>query len=265
MDIVSQGLRTILWKLDEGTLLSLAKTVTQGLKPSYSSDEAVENVMRHSQDPISILRRKAITKEVLFAYLDENNVKVHLPITKPELIDAVTDYWQISRGLSEMPQSDDVNVMAEQFAQWFYSMLNDNQCGPEHFFSDATLKLKLFLDNECHTKQIEHDPQEIIDNLQGIRQQYNLTFNPNTSSEGIQGRVDPYGLVLVLACGTLHEQDVCPGVFEQVFFLAKDPFCDNNWKIKSTDLNLRLRQSGFGPPRLCDSELTNDLLMLPYE
>ena len=44
--------------------------------------------------------------------------------------------------------------------------------------------------------------------------------------------------MLVLACGTLHNQTTACGVFEQVFGLIRDPSSDNNWKIKYTELRL---------------------------
>ena len=51
-------------------------------------------------------------------------------------------------------------------------------------------------------------------------------------------RLDPHGLVLVLACGTLHNQATVCGFFEQVFGLIRDPDSENNWKIKHTEARL---------------------------
>ena len=51
-------------------------------------------------------------------------------------------------------------------------------------------------------------------------------------------RLDPHGLVLVLACGTLHNQATVCGFFEQVFGLIRDPDSENNWKIKQTEARL---------------------------
>jgi hypothetical protein len=82
-----------------------------------------------------------------------------------------------------------------------------------------------------------------------VFRKHKLRCNPNLCDEGVRGRwggspalllsrLDPHGLVLVLVCGTLHNQaDVC-GVFEQVFGLVRDPTSDNNWKIKSTEARL---------------------------
>jgi hypothetical protein len=57
------------------------------------------------------------------------------------------------------------------------------------------------------------------------------------SWEDVQGKTEHHGLVMVLACGTLHQQDKCVGVFEQLFGLIMDPLTYNNWrnlKSKST-------------------------------
>lgn len=133
---------------------------------------------------------------------------------------------------------------------------------PLHFFNDAKLKLSLISNEDCDNTLVEDDPIEIANTLQRVKYEHHLYFNPNFSTEGVQGRIDPHGLVMVLVCGTLHIQETMAGVFEQVFALARDPFSDNNWKVKHTELILR-SQGVTNQPRLCDSDLTSDLLALP--
>lgn len=283
MPDANEGLVAVLSKLDEDTLLALAKTVTQGLKRSNTTEEAIGNIIKYSSDEISILRRKAVTRDLLFNYLDENNVKVRLPTTKNELIDRIAELWNIPRigapkqekANSEQKEGTEVALprnegssvseMADQFSKWFYEMLNANDCGPEHFFEDAKLKLNMYINDDCDTTVVESDTEEIINVLLKTKSQYNLFFNINDSKDGIQGRMDPHGLVIVLTCGTLHVQSICAGVFEQVFALARDPFSDNNWKIKNTELNLRSKNNVLETPKLCDSNLTCKLLELPLE
>lgn len=114
--------------------------------------------MKFSADPVSVLRRKLVTREILFGYLEDENIKVRLPITKDEMIDIVADYWNLPRFGAVLKKEGDsssnkdlevrgkdgeesnVNVMAKEFAQWFYAMLNDNQCGTEHFFSGEQIR-----------------------------------------------------------------------------------------------------------------------------
>ncbi|CAG9815014.1 unnamed protein product [Phaedon cochleariae] len=280
------GVIEILKKLEENDLLALSRTVTQGLLKIRSTDEAIAGILKYSPDGLSILRRKAVTREILFSYLDEKNVKLKLPITKNELVDATLAYWdtsgipyttanssqvmctqtQDSNGVVKSNSPSDiegVSALAEQFVQWFYTMMNTEGIGSEHFYPDGKLKLNKITGGECDTNIIENSPDDIARELFDIKLQYGLFFNPNVSKEGTQGRMDPHGLVTVMACGTLHVQDSCVGVFEQVFALARDPYCDNNWKIKNTELNLRSKSGVIGQPSLCDSELTLDLLMLP--
>ncbi|ENN81310.1 hypothetical protein D910_02058 [Dendroctonus ponderosae] len=130
---------------------------------------------------------------------------------------------------------------------------------------DASFSLNMYTNNHCDSTRIEGDATKIANSLLKLKSQNNLHFNPNDSQDGIQGRIDPHGLVMVLTCGTVHSQNTCAGVFEQVFALARDPFCDNNWKIKTTSLNLRSKSDVLELPKLCDSDLTSDLLMLPLE
>ena len=47
---------------------------------------------------------------------------------------------------------------------------------------------------------------------------HRLTCNPNLCEEGVRGRLEAHGLVLVLVCGTLHTSSNVCGVFEQVLF-----------------------------------------------
>uniref|UniRef100_A0A6P7FJA3 Uncharacterized protein C3orf38 homolog isoform X2 n=1 Tax=Diabrotica virgifera virgifera TaxID=50390 RepID=A0A6P7FJA3_DIAVI len=242
---------------------------------------AIKAILKHSPDTLSILRRKSVTREVLFSYLDEKDIVMKAPITKNELIDKIMEFWNIKRAdvittvscrnneetISETKplreDSNSISALAEQFAGWFYSLMNDEGVGPENFYPDAKMKINLHSNNDCDTTVVEDDPDGLAQQLLRIKLQHGIFFNPNVSKEGTQGRMDPHGLVVVLVCGTLHVQKTCVGVFEQVFSLARDPFCDNNWKIKNSELNLRSKSAVMGQPRLCDSELTSNLLSLP--
>lgn len=72
-------------------------------------------------------------------------------------------------------------------------------------------------------------------------------------------RMEHHGIVLILSCGTLHTHASCSvGVFESVFGLMRDPFSDNNWKIKNIKMQLQSTTSAIGMQRLpqletCDS------------
>ena len=63
---------------------------------------------------------------------------------------------------------------------------------------------------------IEENASDVCDMLRNVVHRHSLIFNPNLCEEGVRGTLDPHGLVLVLACGTLHNQHTVCGVFEQV-------------------------------------------------
>lgn len=151
-----------------------------------------------------------------------------------------------------------INMLAFKFTEWFFSLLNKNFKGglialnSEHFWNDAEFILRLkstsnftrpgekHLDNnivieEEHVVGIEN----IILLLNKIKDRYQIYFSPNLCSDGVKGKCDVHGGVLVLACGTLHKDigQMC-GAFEQVFLIFRDPLTVDNWKIKKSELHL---------------------------
>lgn len=225
--------------------------------------EAVNVVLNYSPDPLSFLRRKAITRELILSYLNSKNVPVDLPATKNDLIQRTAEFWSIQYTQEDPtvinPNTVDcgsVSILAEQFTQWFYTMLNKNEClSHEHFYPDAKLTLNMSNNGQMSSEVIENDPMRIVERLHFVRMNFNLFFNPNLSKDGVQGRVDPHGLVLVLVCGTLHTGPTCVGVFEQVFALARDPQAENYWKIRSSEINLRSEREVKQLPTLANSNL----------
>uniref|UniRef100_A0A1Y1LRJ9 NTF2 domain-containing protein n=1 Tax=Photinus pyralis TaxID=7054 RepID=A0A1Y1LRJ9_PHOPY len=298
----SSGIKQILSQLGDEELWGLTRTVTGGLLQDkiQSREEALLAIINYSPDFKSILKRKVVTRELLFSYLHQNRIPVVMPISKDEIIGIICSHWNSKKTAQSRPatiqsvhhsstvqqlqndqstQNDvivqqstqvqnvqqsgqlDVNFLALKFTEWFYSMLNSTEpIAHDHFWNDSKLKVNLLSPNGDSTEEIVYGPAVISQTLFKIKTEHNLYFNPNCLNDGVQGRVDPHGLVAVLACGTLHVNSVCVGVFEQVFMLARDPFLENNWKIKTTELNLRSKENVQGPPKLCDSSLTNALM-----
>lgn len=264
------------------------KTDKSSIKHNNFFVEAINIIIQYSSNELSVLKRKIVTREILFQYLHDNKISVSLPINKHEIISKILDFWNVpstsesntsisSSVLNEINQqirgevekaisedSDRISQLAFQFSEWFYNLLNMNELiDTEHFYPDAKLRLLMTSNDNQDVKEIENDANEIVKTLFQTKMQHNLFFNPNLTKEGIQGTMDPHGLVIVMACGTLHVNNVCVGVFEQVFALARDPFSDNNWKIKTTQLNLKSK-TVLGVPSLCDSELLTNSLALDY-
>lgn len=69
-----------------------------------------------------------------------------------------------------------------------------------------------------------------------------MVLHPNEAG-GVEGILDDHGLLAVRVTGTVHRPGVVVGVFEQEFGLSSDPFQDGDWRIKYTNLLLRIPQS----------------------
>lgn len=80
-----------------------------------------------------------------------------------------------------------------------------------------------------------------------LRAHFGLRFNPNLSPEGVRGASEPHGTVVVLAHGTLHQEERCAGLFEQKFLLLRDPAMLNNWRIKRSELYVRASSAVAAP------------------
>lgn len=201
-----------------------------------------------------------------------------LPATKNELISRLLKFWGVPVETSnagreiEHPQLEvkslspannsantvsqtNVELLAQQFSEWFFKMLNQpDQLPAEHFWPDAKLIIHFSSPLGEIMESREDNPEEISSLLFRTKVQHNLLFNPNLTAEGTKGRLEPHGLVAVMACGTLHSGQYCVGVFEQSFSLARDPLSENNWKIKHSRLNLRSNDNVTSLPalRCCD-------------
>lgn len=148
----------------------------------------------------------------------------------------------------QIPSEQDypIHLMARKFGEWFFDKYNSDNLILSDLWSDAALELKVIAADgvselECCSAE------EVLGSLVKAKQTFGFYFNPNLSHSGVQGRVDPYGQVVVLCCGTLHAAERSVGVFECAFGLLRDPHADNNWKPKKFKCLLR---SELSPPRL---------------
>jgi hypothetical protein len=164
----------------------------------------------------------------------------------------------------------EVHELAHQFAHWFYSMLNQHgvqckgtQLGIEHFWQDCSMSLVFNSEKCCSRLGVKSSASEVVQLISDTRIQNGLYFNPNLSHEGVQGRTDVHGLVIVRACGTLHQQDRCVGIFEQLFGLIRDPSASNNWKIKFTELYLKSESTITSLPTLTKECLLRSISSVP--
>lgn len=197
-------------------------------------------------------------------------------MTKLLLIQKILEHWsrtssnqQLVCDVGEQHEEEkaaisqeEIITMANQFAEWFYGLMNlEEPIGEEHFWSDCSLQMKVSGEEALVERSVDADRALVVQTLFEARREHRLYFNPNLTGDGVHGRMDPHGLVLIFTCGTLHTSDKCVGAFEQMFALARDPFCQNNWKIKNTSLNLKSKEVA-ATPRLCDSSISHLLLAL---
>jgi hypothetical protein len=156
--------------------------------------------------------------------------------------------------VNEPPEQDIGQSIAEQFVQWYYPILNSlhphapvtgTDFGPQHFWDDCIMKLK------CQTNDFFEERFEssfmVFQRLSAFIREEGLLFHPNTVGNGVKGYSEPHGLTVVMVCGSVHQENICVGLFEQRFGLIQDPLMKNNYRVKYTDLNLRNPNSNPGP------------------
>ncbi len=75
--------------------------------------------------------------------------------------------------------------------------------------------------NPTYCPQVQNNGVEVCSALHDVVRRYGLACNPNLCRDGVRGTIDPHGLVVVTACGTLHNAATCCGTFHQVSLQAK--------------------------------------------
>lgn len=197
-------------------------------------------------------------------------------ITKTNLILEILRFWkerfsetkvfayesqsqQVQHPLNE--EEFPINLLARKFTEWFFRSFNEYTLKNEDFYADAELLLRTKA-NDGEDEQKTSTPSDILSTIYRIKNQFGFSFEPNVTHVGVQGRMSPHGITLVLGCGTLHTVESCVGIFESCFAIIKDPFSENNWKIKT--LQMQLKSSSIHKTyALEDTETLKDALTLP--
>ncbi|KAH8302552.1 hypothetical protein KR044_008136 [Drosophila immigrans] len=280
------GLRDLLInERNTPVLLQLARSITKNVCTIEDAEEALGYVTAHLEDIHKVLCKRHITRDLLFKYLHTRLPGTSTDFTKADLVMRVIQYWDkqfkstvatvsdensITNATTsvctrkQLPDEQDypIHLMARKFGEWFFDKFNANNLNSADLWSDSILQLSVIADDgisdvECATAE------EVVDSLLSTKEQFGFYFNPNLSHSGVQGRIDTYGQVVVLCCGTLHTSDRSVGVFECAFGLLRDPNAGNNWKPKKFKWSLR---SELTPPQLhtlTSSESLQAALALP--
>uniref|UniRef100_A0A7G3ALJ8 Putative h cysteine-type endopeptidase n=1 Tax=Lutzomyia longipalpis TaxID=7200 RepID=A0A7G3ALJ8_LUTLO len=256
--------------------------------PPKSSADAIEKVIHYCDSVQKILDKKAVTKDILATYLMSKGALSSQNATKQGLIQQILAYWKtkyittpaqealsppstttthenaLKRTPQKHPEEAPVNVLSREFTSWFYKKLNTSSLTQEDLWPDAFCAIRL-VQNDSVTDESAEGREGVLEKLLSTRQMYNFTFNPNVQHAGVQGRISPHGLVIVVACGTLHIGNRWVGVFESAFGLVQDPSAGpNHWKCKHLKIELRSTQQE-SLPTLQECNSIRDIIELPAD
>ncbi|NP_001090041.1 uncharacterized protein LOC735114 [Xenopus laevis] len=281
------GCRQLLGEMEISDLMSLAETVTNRMIRVLSREEAVDAILTYSETAAELLRRKKVYRDLIFKYLASKKIPVSPSSDKNQLIQHTLEFWRETaiESVPPAPESSNVNeqnsqeksnstshrasldcqMLGEHFCRWFYELLNSQNpvlglekgdWGPQHFWENAMLK---FAYSTSQDNTEEHNGAQMTSlRLLALTREERLLFNPNIDTGGLKCVTSPHGLVVVAVAGTIHRDNQCLGIFEQLFGLIRCPVTDS-WKIKNVNLKI-LGQSAVGSvPRPSIQYKTSDL------
>lgn len=75
--------------------------------------------------------------------------------------------------------------------------------------------------------------------LLALTREERLFFSPNLEAQGLKAQDSPHGAVVVAVAGSIHRDEACLGLFEQIFGLVRSPLENKSWKMKFVDLKIR--------------------------
>ncbi|XP_030060984.1 uncharacterized protein C3orf38 homolog [Microcaecilia unicolor] len=270
------GCRELLDVLSTADLLALTETVTKRMIYVTSRTEAIHAIVTYSGSAKELLKRRKVQRDIIFTYLGKKGI-VALPSSdKNQLIDQALEYWKepVTEEQQQKPTEADTGaldyqVLGEQFCQWFFNLLNaqnpslgqeQGEWGPHHFWENAVLKFS-YKTSEQDTEEYQGAQMASLRLLALVREEC-LFMNPNLDASGLRAVNSPHGLVVVAVAGTVHRNNLCLGIFEQVFGLIRCPLAENNWKIKYVNLKI-VGQHAFGGgvpvPKPCIGYQTSEL------
>ncbi|XP_015239308.1 uncharacterized protein C3orf38 homolog [Cyprinodon tularosa] len=254
------GFKMILSSMTEADLLSLSDTVTNKMIVVENMTEAMETILSFSKNAEELLRRRKVHRDLIFRYLAKEGVMMPPSSEKHQLVRRTLELWssvtvdETKQHQPETSDSNDINskvgfdplTLGQQFCQWFFQILNSQnpslsqqpqEWGPQHFWPDVKLRLL----SRATTEQMEEflGAELVSLRLLALTSAERLLFSPNLDLNGLRALASPHGLVLVGVAGTIHREQTCLGIFEQIFGLIRSPLNENSWKIKFVNLKIR--------------------------
>lgn len=199
-------------------------------------------------------------------------MSVYENFTKLLLIERMIEYWQSRNSESEpttvmttnsptnSAEHFPINLMSRQFCSWFFENFNADALKLNDLWDDCYLSVRI-VGQEVNDTETNGN-EACLDMLTHLKRQLSILFNPNLCHEGVQGRIDPHGLVVLMCCGTIHTQASCVGLFESAFGLMRDPYKENNWRIRHLKLQIKSTTTDL-TPKLRDCDTLQQILALP--
>ncbi|XP_067664467.1 uncharacterized protein C3orf38 homolog [Haliotis asinina] len=93
--VEKKGCEAILRKLDQEDVMSLKDTVTKRQIAAETKTEAIRAIITYSETSAELLKRKKIRRDLLFQYLDDNNVPVSVSAEKHQLVFKILEFWGV--------------------------------------------------------------------------------------------------------------------------------------------------------------------------
>lgn len=131
------------------------------------------------------------------------------------------------------------------FAAQYFELLNKpdpstcylHSLNSTHIFSKCRIKIVVKKSDE-DIEVVDDNCESALKHLSELRESYRVLFCPNLSAGNVQNKKSCDGLLYVGVYGTLHHPDRVWGSFKQSFVLSADPFSQNSYKVKDSELIL---------------------------
>ncbi|GFR87344.1 hypothetical protein ElyMa_004220900 [Elysia marginata] len=200
------------------------------VRPQRASEAAILNPIRDRGFNLT-----QVNNNIRHVYNTTNNYTINVQIQAPA---PLAPAQSIACLQSQEQQS------AEDFAKWFYSLLNScnpemgprGDFGPQHFWADAQMRLELTTQGR-HVSETVNGAEMLAKKLLTFPVVDRLVFKINPGADSVKIRSEGDKKV-VLVCGQLRQQGMRVGTFCQSFGLVAGPAMNNSHKVKITLLKM---------------------------
>lgn len=287
------GCAKLLQLMSKSDIFSLCDTVTNKAIVVEDVSDAIKTILSFTKNAEELLKRRRVHRDLIFNYLVKEGVAMLPNSDKHQLMRRCLELWspktvtEFKMPKVHIPQESKVRdagigsprtdagagfdplTLGHQFCLWFFRLLNSQNpalgqqpqdWGPQHFWCDVKMQLHTRVGSE----NMEHfvGADMVSHRLLAMTKDELLYFSPNLDTPGLIATVSPHGLVLVAVAGTIHRDQVCLGIFEQVFGLIRSPLENNAFKIKFIKLQVSGQNSVPGAQAPTPSYSVDQLQLL---